>query len=202
MRMNTVALTALALLAVACAAGGAEIWVDLASKAPTPDGMAAAAFRTIGAGLKAAAAGDTVTVRAGVYRESIRVPGGTAGKPVTLRAAAGQRVIVSGAVPVGGWKPHRDGIYTATLDFRPARLLAGYRELPVAREPNEGWWAAAGAADLTIRAAAPEKIKTVPAAFTGGQASGRGMGIRSSPCRWPPSIARRAPSPSSARASG
>jgi len=163
-------LCALAVAAAASAAGGAEIWVDAASQAAAPDGTKAAAFRTIGSGLKAVSPGDTVILRAGVYRESVRVPGGQAGKPVTLRAAPGQRVIVSGAVPVGQWKRHDGGVYTATLDFRPARLLVGHRELPVARQPNEGWWAVQAADQLTLRAAAAEKLKAVPAEFAGGQA--------------------------------
>ncbi len=163
----TASLTLLIAASVAC---GAEIWVDASSKAPSPDGTKGAAFPTIAQALATVSPGDTVTVRAGVYRESVRVPGGAPGKPVTLRAAAGQRVIVSGAVPVGGWKPVAGGIYTTTLNFRPSRLLAGFAELPVAREPNEGWFAAAEGKDVTYRAAEANPLAALPAAFAGGQA--------------------------------
>ena len=123
--MKNLHTTSIALLIAASVTCGAEIWVDASSRTAAPDGTKAAAFPTIAQALKIASPGDIVTVRAGVYRESVRVPGGAPGKPVTLRAAAGQRVIVSGAVPVGGWKPVADGIYTTILDFRPDRLLAG-----------------------------------------------------------------------------
>jgi parallel beta-helix repeat protein len=79
-------------------------------------------------------------------------------------------VIISGAAPVTGWKKHRDGVYTTTLDFRPTRLLVGLVELPVARTPNEGWWAAAGASDLTYRADSIDRMKTVPTGLVGGEA--------------------------------
>ena len=168
--MRNLLTASLALLTAASAAFGAEIWVDASSRAPAPDGTKDAPFRTIAQALATVSPGDTVTVRAGTYYESVRVPGGAAGKPVTLRAAAGQRVIVSGAVPVRGWKPLAGGIYTTTLDFRPSRLQAGFAELTCAREPNEGWWAAAEGKDVTYRVAAANPLKALPAAFAGGQA--------------------------------
>jgi len=154
------------------AAHGAEIWVDGAStsKAASADGSDKAPFKTIEAALKAASPGDVVTVRAGVYRESVRVPGGKAGAPTTLRAAKGRRVIVSGAAPVTGWKEHRNGVYVATLDFRPNGLMAGLVELPIAREPNEGWWTTGGADDLTYRADQINRFKNLPTDLTGVEA--------------------------------
>lgn len=154
--------------ASAAACGAREIWVDGASKAPAPDGSRGAAYRTIAGGLKQAKPGDTVVVRAGVYRESVRVPSGSDEKPVTLKAAAGQRVIVSGAVPVTGWKKAEGGLYTAALGFRPKRLLVGFREQPVAREPNEGWWTSEAAKDTALRDAA--HLKGLRQDVTGGEA--------------------------------
>lgn len=50
--------------------------------------------------LDAAAPGDTVVLRDGVYYQSLVITrGGTPGKPVTLKAANGGRAILSGAVP-------------------------------------------------------------------------------------------------------
>jgi len=161
---------ALAVLILAYTPVHADVWVDASSQAPTPDGTPGAPFKTIGDALRAIAPGDTVTVRGGTYRESVRVPGGKADKPTTLRAAPGQRVIISGAVPVSGWTKHRKDVYTTTLDFSPTRLLAGFDELPPAREPNEGWWAAAAADDLTYRTAPGDRLKALPADFAGGQA--------------------------------
>jgi len=134
--------------AAACGAG--EIHVDADSSAATPDGSRRAPYRTIADALKLARPGDTVVVRAGLYRESVRLPGGEKGRPVSLKAAAGERVVLSGARPVTQWKPHRDGVYTAVLDFRPKRLLLGRRPLPLARTPNEGWWLAEKAEGTAI----------------------------------------------------
>ena len=147
--MRTIALILLG-TCVASACAAAEIHVDAASKAAQADGSAGTPYRTVAEGLKTAGPGDTVVVRAGLYRESVRVPGGEAGRPVTLKAAPGERVILSGAVAVSGWKPKGEGVYTALLDFRPERLLLGRETLPVARMPDDGWWRAEKAEGTTL----------------------------------------------------
>ncbi len=136
--------------AIAATSTAADIHVDGDADAAEPDGSMAAPWPTVAAGLEKAGPGDTVIVHAGLYRESVRVPGGEAGRPVTLKAADGQRVILSGAVPVTGWKAAGDGVYTATLDFRPDRLLLGAETLPVARMPDDGWWRAERAEGTTL----------------------------------------------------
>ncbi|MFO8013265.1 MAG: right-handed parallel beta-helix repeat-containing protein [Phycisphaerae bacterium] len=147
--MRTMVLVVLA-ACVSPACPAAEIHVDAASSAARPDGSEAAPYRTVTDGLKTAGPGDTVVVHAGLYRESVRVPGGEAGRPVTLMAAEGERAVLSGAVAVTGWKAKGDGAYTATLDFRPDRLLLGRRTLPVARMPDDGWWRAEQAEGTTL----------------------------------------------------
>lgn len=138
----------LAVVGGACVAR--EIYVDVGSQADTANGSKALPFKTITEALNIVKGGDTVIVREGLYRESVRVPGGEPGKPVTLKAAEGERVVLSGAVPVTGWKKHRDNVYVTALDFKPDRLLVSYRPQPIAREPNEGWWLVAAAEDMTI----------------------------------------------------
>jgi len=128
----------------------AEIHVDASAGAASPDGSAAAPHETVGAALETARPGDTVVMHAGVYRESVRVPGGEAGRPVTLKAAPGERVVLSGAAAVTGWQPVEGGVYTATLDFRPERLLLGAETLPMARTPEDGWWRVEKAEGTTI----------------------------------------------------
>ena len=157
------------ILAVVAGVGVArEIYVHAESQAGTADGSKALPFKTIAEALNVVKAGDTVIVREGLYRESVRVPGGEPGKPVSLKAADGERVILSGAVPITGWKKHRDNVYVTALDFKPERLLAACRSQPIAREPNEGWWTAAAVDDLTITDS--KGLKTLSNEFVGGQA--------------------------------
>ena len=81
-------------------ASGAEYFVDNA--APNADdanpGTREQPFRTINAAAQIAKAGDTVTVRAGVYRERVSpANNGTADAPVTFAAAPGETVEVKGS---------------------------------------------------------------------------------------------------------
>ena len=145
-----------------------EIWVDAASKSTAPLGTKTAAYRRLSPALVVARPGDTVVVRGGVYRESVRIPGGEPSRPVTVRAAAGERAIVSGAQIVGGWRRHKGLIFTATLAFRPHRLLLGFEPQTLARQPNEGWWVAASAEDTAL--IDPDHLKTLAHDPVGGEA--------------------------------
>jgi len=75
-------------------------------------------FRTVAAALRMAEPGETVVLRGGIYRELVR----PACDDVTIRAAQGEKVIVSGADVVEGWQRRREG-WTAPLPRRPAKLL-------------------------------------------------------------------------------
>ncbi len=83
---------------------------DAAAGSPTTP------LRTIGAAAKRAAPGDTVTIRAGTYRETV-VPArsGELGRPITFRGAPGERVVIDGTEPVTGWQPWKDGIEQAPM---------------------------------------------------------------------------------------
>jgi fibronectin type 3 domain-containing protein/regulation of enolase protein 1 (concanavalin A-like superfamily) len=71
-------------------------------------------LRTIQEAASRAAAGDTVLVRGGVYRETVTVPhSGTAAAPITISAYAGETVTVSGADVLTGWAAHSGSIYKA-----------------------------------------------------------------------------------------
>jgi hypothetical protein len=109
---------AFAALAAAFSAAGAEL-------TPADDVQKA---------LDAAAPGDTIVLKDGVYYQSLVITrGGTPGKAITLRAANGGAATLSGAVPPGKEK----------LKFE---LVEG--DLFKAAAPNRVWWAMAGVKNL------------------------------------------------------
>ncbi len=116
----------LAVTATAASATSAEWIVDVAAAAGG-NGSAERPFQRIADGLQAMNGGDTVTVCQGTYRESLSMDkGGTRNQPSTLRAAEGQRVIISGFETIEGWTELRDGIYTTTVDGDVKNLYVGY----------------------------------------------------------------------------
>ena len=144
-----------------------EIWVDQ-SAAPGGTGSDSAPFQTITAGIAAATTGDIVTVKAGIYRETIALKFGTTEHPFTLRAAPGQRVVISGFAPVTGWTKLHDAIYTTTVDWPVRDLFVGYAPQPLARAPgrDKPWQSVATLADAGQQIKTTEKSR-VPG-VTGG----------------------------------
>lgn len=62
-------------------------------------------LRTIQTAVDRAQAGDTVVVSDGVYREQVTFSrSGEAGRPITVTADEGARVVVSGCEPIAGWE--------------------------------------------------------------------------------------------------
>jgi len=78
-------------------------------------------FKTLAHAVSAAAAGETIVVHRGVYRETIapRAEG------LTIRAAEAEKVILSGADLVTGWArdPGDPDTWHTALSAKPARLL-------------------------------------------------------------------------------
>lgn len=156
-------------LYMAATAAAATLGVDAAARhgEQPPDGSDSRPFPGIQAALDAAAPGDEVVVRAGIYREQLRVPAGEPGKPIVLRAADGARVIVTPAQPIAGWEKTAEGLWTTRIDFRPTKLFVGRRPQPPAREPNRGWWQAESAGPDAL--VAPRHLRNLPGPATGGE---------------------------------
>lgn len=140
-----------AALTIGTSAWAADIWVDPASSAANPDGTAASAYKTIAAAAAKAVAGDSIVLKGGIYRGAVnQLPSGNAGSPVTLKSAPGERAVLSGASVVTEWTDTGNGVFTATIDAEPARVLLDGRELAVSRQPNEGWWTASEVAENSL----------------------------------------------------
>ena len=63
--------------------------------------------------------GETIVLRGGVYRETLR----PRYDGVTVRAMKGERVSISGADVVEGWRREADGSWSAGLPSQPRQLL-------------------------------------------------------------------------------
>jgi hypothetical protein len=75
-------------------------------------------FLTIGKAAGVVKAGDTVVIRAGVYRETVTLTSsGSAGAPITFQSFPGETVTVSGAdvIPASSWTVHSGSIYQAPM---------------------------------------------------------------------------------------
>ena len=121
-----------ALAACALSANAAEYFIA-ADGCDKADGSAAKPWRTIQRAADVAKAGDTVTIRGGTYREWVKpANAGRAGAPITYQAAKGEKVVVTGADPVGngergtgngergmgnGWKKRQDGLWTTRIRY-------------------------------------------------------------------------------------
>ncbi len=111
------------------------------------DGTQGAPFRTIQHAADLAQPGDTVTVRAGTYRERINPPRGGESdtKRIVYQAASGEKVIITGSEPVKGWSKVTNDTWTVTIPntffgtFNPfAEKVHGDWFYPEGREHHRG----------------------------------------------------------------
>jgi len=99
-------------------------------------GTAEEPLKTLSAAVAKVAPGDLVLIKGGVYRESVTITtSGAEGKPITIKAAPGERVVISGADRILGWRkctreeardnPKWEKIWVAEMDWSPGRLYVG-----------------------------------------------------------------------------
>jgi hypothetical protein len=108
------------------------------------DGTADAPFNSIAACLQAAAPGDTCQLASGRYREVVRLRDlqGKPGKPVTLAAAPGAKVVLDGTVPfTGPWELDEtlaDGsrVWKTISPLPVWQVFHNDRAMEIARFPN------------------------------------------------------------------
>lgn len=95
-------------------------YVDPQHPGATDDfwGYAAVPFKTVAKALAVAEPGETIVLRGGIYRETIAPS--KAG--LSLRAMKGEKVVVSGADLIVGWK-REAGAWTAPLATEPKTVL-------------------------------------------------------------------------------
>lgn len=107
----------------------AEYFVSPAGSDTQP-GTSEQPFRTIQRAADVMQAGDTCTIRAGLYREWVKPPRGgeSEQRPITYRAAPGERVMVRGSERVDAWQRAQGDVWKVELpdaffgDFHPYRL--------------------------------------------------------------------------------
>lgn len=134
---KTIAGWALVLLTSACGSvWAAEVYVDGGNPAAADSnvGTAAAPVRTINRGLGLLRPGDTLTIRAGVYRESLRLPSAllnqsTRGARTTIQGAPGAEVVIKGSVLVTEWEQARPGLYSTRWDVEPQQVFVDGKPL-------------------------------------------------------------------------
>ncbi|TWT57724.1 FG-GAP repeat protein [Thalassoglobus neptunius] len=127
------------------ATSGTEIWVDQSSTNPIQNGDSASPFTSINAAINAASEGDTIWVREGVYRETIRLK-----SDISLRAVPGDHVVLSGSDSVTDWTANGDGTYQTILDWNPGSMFVNSEEISQSRHPDQGWWIVDSLGESTI----------------------------------------------------
>lgn len=131
------------LLGFLAVAGAADYFVSPAGDDANDGLTLERPLRTIQAGVDRLAPGDTLHLRAGVYRELVVFPNsGTAAAPIVVRPYGGEEVTVTGCDPVEGWTldDAERGIWKApmpwTLGMGRNQVFAGGELRIEARHPN------------------------------------------------------------------
>ena len=110
-------------------------------------------FKTLAKASSVAKAGDTVIVKEGVYRETLTPQNnGAPGAPITYKAAAGEKVVISAADELGEFGHYKDNIYISAMDWDMGngknQLFIDGESMLEARYPNSPYWREEGISEL------------------------------------------------------
>ena len=143
-----------------------EIFVD-AQAAAGGNGAAASPYRTLNEAVKSVAGPATITIREGVYRETVNLKkSGEASAPLLIRATEGERVEVTGFDPISGWKMSGH-LAKVKVDGPVYDLCVGGERQRMARFPDKmsPWLKVNAAEGLSFQA---EVLPEIPAAELNG----------------------------------
>ncbi|MCL1928543.1 MAG: right-handed parallel beta-helix repeat-containing protein [Treponema sp.] len=123
-----------------------NLYVSASNGSDNGNGTQTRPFQKIAHAMYYVKPGDTVLVDSGTYYERFKIPGGTAGRPVTLTAMPGAEVILTPAVSITPeWRQHAKNIYVADIsryvkdiDTEFPQLFADRDSMVEARYPNMG----------------------------------------------------------------
>ena len=103
------------------------------------NGSLAAPFKTIQKAANIMVAGDTCSIHAGIYRETVRpANSGVVGKPLVFTAYGNGAVVVHGGTPVTGWTQYsgNPNIYKAAIANPVKDVFVNGQYMLLARHPN------------------------------------------------------------------
>ncbi|UCD49965.1 MAG: right-handed parallel beta-helix repeat-containing protein [Phycisphaerales bacterium] len=112
-------LTGLLVLLIPASSAPARTWHVSQKELPQID--SGEQVRTIAEAVSRVEAGDTIVIHGGIYRERVQIDkSGTKDKPITLRAAQGEYVVLTGADHLTDWAavPGEDHVYVTDWPHR------------------------------------------------------------------------------------
>ncbi len=97
---------------------GSSLYVSPMGDDASGNGSLAAPFKTIQKAANVAAVGDTILIRAGIYRETVTPPiSGLSGSPITFQNYPGETPIISGADVLTSWTGVGNGVFRAPMPW-------------------------------------------------------------------------------------